>query len=335
MSFRGSLRGDSMVPGGRHDGGSGGFADGLFGSRAAALGGGNPTCCPEPPPVVPCRRAGWHEPRRRGADRRHGSANAARLGAPLQRPRSRGAEGPLVERQPAALERRAAGRVRPSRRGRAGSGGRWRGALAPDRPATRRRPFDRLRAGSSASASATTSAPSASCSRGLASPTSVPAPSTQSRIRARSRRSGKLARSAEGAHCAYRAKQDDRGLVPEPAQSAAKGRDAAGAEERPGPAMGPQGVTAPPARRPALRERLPVRRRLPGPRRRCGPGDALCRHGSHAAPPRRDQPHGAAAGARRAAARPRGLAHHKRPRGAWQHQAWCCLTAAIARAEPS
>ena len=49
-------------------------------------------------------------------------------------------------------------------------------------------------------------------------------------------------------------------------------------EERPRAAMGQARNAAPPARRPALRERLSVRRHLSGPRHRRGPGAALRRH---------------------------------------------------------
>src|SRR4051812_36245253 len=73
--------------------------------------------------------------------------------------------------------------------------------------------------------------------------------------------------------------------------------------------MGPARLTPAPARRSALRERLPVRGHLPGPRHGGGAGSALRRHRSHAASSRRDRPQGGARGACGPAARPRRLAH--------------------------
>ncbi len=55
--------------------------------------------------------------------------------------------------------------------------------------------------------------------------------------------------------------------------------------------MGQARNAATPARRPALRERLPVWRHLSGPRHGRGAGYALCRDGRDAAPPRGDQPY--------------------------------------------
>jgi hypothetical protein len=78
------------------------------------------------------------------------------------------------------------------------------------------------------------------------------------------------------------AQEEDRDLVP--------GRGPHRPEERSRPAIGAQGNAARPARRPALRERIPVWRDLPGQRRRRGAGAALRRHRHDATPHRRDIP---------------------------------------------
>src|SRR5918997_6258452 len=68
------------------------------------------------------------------------------------------------------------------------------------------------------------------------------------------------------------------------------GRDAPWPEERDRAAMGQTRITANPAGRPALRERLPLWGDLPGARQRRGACPALCRHRGPAASPRRDLP---------------------------------------------
>ena len=111
----------------------------------------------------------------------------------------------------------------------------------------------------------------------------------------------KLPAHAERASGRSAQRDASRGLVP--------GRSQDRAEERPRAAMGQTRHAAQTAGRPALRERLSVRRHLPGARNRRSPRTAVCRHRGHAAPPRRDQPPCRKRRARRAAARPRRLAH--------------------------
>src|SRR3954463_13335573 len=83
--------------------------------------------------------------------------------------------------------------------------------------------------------------------------------------------------------------------------------------------MGQARDAPPPARRPALRERLSVRRHLSGPRHGRRPGAPLRRHGRDATPPRRDRPNGEARCPRRPAPRQGRLAYDACPPGAEQH----------------
>ena len=86
-------------------------------------------------------------------------------------------------------------------------------------------------------------------------------------------------------------------------------------EERPRAAMGHARNAASPASRPALRQRLSVRRHLPGARGRRGAGAALRRHRHDATPSRRNLAQRRRGRSRRAAARPRRMAHHRQARG--------------------
>ncbi len=85
--------------------------------------------------------------------------------------------------------------------------------------------------------------------------------------------------------------------------------------------MGTTWHAASPARRPALQERLPVRRHLPGAGNRCGAGIALRRHRGDAASSRRNQPPRRQRSTRRAAARPRWMAHNRKAECAEEHHA--------------
>src|SRR5689334_3482726 len=67
---------------------SGEPSGGLFGGRVAAAGGGDQEREPEPPSPVPGGGPGRDEPDGGSPDRRDGSPDAARLGAPVQRARS-------------------------------------------------------------------------------------------------------------------------------------------------------------------------------------------------------------------------------------------------------
>jgi hypothetical protein len=112
--------------GGADDGGS---ADGSRGSRGAGAGEGGGDAGTGPP--VAGDRAGprGRKPRRGGPQQRHGPADAARLGAPLQRRRAGRSARPQGAR-PAAAAGPGAGALSGERpRARAGRGG----ALAPDR----------------------------------------------------------------------------------------------------------------------------------------------------------------------------------------------------------
>ena len=93
----------------------------------------------------------------------------------------------------------------------------------------------------------------------------------------------KLSTHPEGALGRCAGRHADRDLVPR--------RSPDRPEERPDPAMGKARHATSSARRSTLRERLPVRRHLSGPRHGRSAGASLRRHGSDAAPPRRDRPH--------------------------------------------
>src|SRR4051812_31251684 len=81
---------------------SGWFAGGLFGGRAPSLGGCYEEREPEPPaPLTGCG-SGRDEPDRGCPDRRHGPADASRLGPSVQRAWPRGSSGQLVQGSRAA-----------------------------------------------------------------------------------------------------------------------------------------------------------------------------------------------------------------------------------------
>src|SRR6187401_2837619 len=131
----------------------------------------------------------------------------------------------------------------------------------------------------SASASLTTSARSARSSSSSASRTSARVRAIRPRTRRPWRLLKKLRRDAEHSPRRPAEGQADRDLVP--------GRSPHRPEERPRAAVGAARLAPTPARRSALRKRLPVRRHLPGARHRRGARHALRRQRGDATPPRR------------------------------------------------
>src|SRR5215211_7975094 len=105
--------------------------------------------------------------------------------------------------------------------------------------------------------------------------------------------------------------QADRDLVP--------GRSPHRPEERPRAAVGAARLAPTPARRSALRKRLPVRCHLPGARHRRGSRHALRRQRGDATPPRRDLEPRPARRPRRAPPRSGRLAYDRSPGRAEKH----------------
>ena len=254
---------------------------------------------PEPAIAVAGGGSGRDGARRSRPDRRHGSADAARLGASLQRGRPGRADGQSRRGDIAGGCRRdnrrslaAIVETGPDRRCRR------RGALAPHRPqaghrgAVRRRYHERtigklLKELGFSHISARPRHPKPGW-------------------RDHRRRLKKLPAHA-AAHLADVPKaQADRDLVPR--------RGADRPEERPRPPVGAARHAAAPARRPALRERLSVRRHLPRARRRRRAGacpsptprpcSGISTRSAVTSPGR----------PRRPAAGPRRLAHHRQSR---------------------
>src|SRR6187200_450069 len=179
---------------------------------------------------------------------------------------------------------RTAGRKATRRASRRSSWRSWRRSLKPARSA----PCMESCAGAgwtcsrswpSASASLTTSARSARSSSSSASRTSARVPAIRPRTRRPWRLLKKLRRDAEHSPRRPAERQADRDLVP--------GRSPHRPEERPRAAVGAARLAPTPARRSALRKRLPVRRHLPGARHRRGARHALRRQRGDATPPRR------------------------------------------------
>src|ERR1700691_5407971 len=116
---------------------SGQIARGLFGEGASGVGPVVEGCQPEPAASVAGRGPRRDGPRLGGEDRGHGPANATRLGPALQRFGSGRPHRQLDGGSQASPFGGATGSVRADRRGRSGSSGRRRRALAADRPQAR------------------------------------------------------------------------------------------------------------------------------------------------------------------------------------------------------
>src|SRR4051812_47756072 len=163
----------------------------------------------------------------------------------------------------------------------------------------------------SASASLTTSARSARSSSSSASRTSARVRAIRPRTRRPWRLLKKLRRDAERSPRRPAERQADRDLVP--------GRSPHRPEDRPRAAGGAARPAPAPARRSALRKRLPVRCHLPGARHRRGARHALRRQRGDATPPRRDLEPCPARRPRRAPPRSGRLAYDRSPGRAEKH----------------
>src|SRR5437764_1436055 len=139
VGARGATRGPRALIGGvadrwrGHDGGD--HAQGAGRGRAAARGEAVPGRAGGASHAGARPRAGGRLAGGGGAGGRHGPADPARLGAPLQRRGPRRPQRPAAARAEAAALARAGGRVGDRRGARAGPRPGRRGALAPGRPA--------------------------------------------------------------------------------------------------------------------------------------------------------------------------------------------------------